>query len=85
MNYQRHPLGLLDVSMVTVGETTLAHSQTQTIAEWFPLNFKFHSYMDVDWSTPLFRVLFRQLLVKEIANCSSCTHETQTSVSLNVL
>ena len=64
MNYQRHPLGLLDVNMVTVGEKTLAHSQTQTIADWLPLNFKFHSYMDVDWSTPLFRVLSRQLLAK---------------------
>ena len=41
MNYQRHPLGLLDVNMVTVGEKTLAHSQTQTIADWFSLNFSF--------------------------------------------
>lgn len=43
-------MGFLDCNMVIVGEMTLAHSQTQTIADWFPLNFKFHSYMDVNIS-----------------------------------
>ena len=43
-------MGFLDSNMVIVGEMTLAHSQTQTIADWFPLNFKFHSYMDVNIS-----------------------------------